>query len=266
LSDITITAAGRLLFARTADRVVGLMTAIAQEHGVGLMFPPELADDADADKTALRLVQAAVAHLKASGCSFCQLVLPTPDREKSAPFAAAGFVHLTDALILHRSLAEAPPIRPGGIVSVACDPIRDRETLEGLIGEIGVGSLDCPELDVWRTPRSLLEGHRTAAGDHPAEWRLYEQSGKCVGAAFAFHDRDADCWELLFFGVVPEARGRGLGHAILQDVVARAATTAGAIRAAVDFRNAYAISTYGRSLFLPRESVEVWIHSLAAAS
>lgn len=266
MRDITLAASDRFLFARTADRVVGAMGVVVQPGGTGLVFPPEVPDCEDREGIEQRLIQGALLRLRQSGARFAQLVLPPSEAERATAFEQAGFRHLTDGVMLELPLTRLRHVASPAVAAVDADPQRDEALLVRLIGEINQGSLDCSELDAYRTPEEVLEGHRSAAGATSARWRIYTVGDDPAGMSVAIDIGDGEGWELLFFGIIPKHRGCGLGRAILVDVAGQTRSQAKVLRAACDSGNRYAAAVYEAVGFQKTGLAGIWIHSLGSGA
>lgn len=258
MRDITIAYSDRFLFARAGEQVLGVMGVIPQPGGTGLVFPPEIEAADDPEDVERRLIEAALIRLQRAGSSFAQLVLGLAERPRAVPFEKRGFVHLTDGLMLTRDALMSPPGTDDRLTGRVCNPMEDEPLLVSLIAAVNQGSLDCPELDRWRTPKQLFDGHLAATQSHRSSWMVYSSHGSNVGLSITMDGNDDGAWELLTFGVVPEFRGRGWGLAIL-DIVASKMPV---VHAACDVRNRYAKETYASGGFLETARAGIWIHSL----
>lgn len=266
MTTVSLAATDQFLFARTADRVVGSMGVVPLPHGVGLVFPPEVDDGPDALDVRRLLIEGSVRRLAKAGSRFAQLVLPDDQRALAAGFVEAGFVRLTDAVSLERDLSLPLPAPAATLTAECCDPVADDRRLTALLQDLNRGSLDCPELDAHRTADEVFEGHRQAAFQGRSEWLVYRAGRDPIGAAIWIDCPDEEIGELLFFGVLPEARGRQFGRAILGDVLARCRPIRTRIRAASDSRNRYAIACYNAAGFSQTGVAGIWIHSLRRTS
>jgi len=266
VSTFTIAATERFLFARTVDRVVGSMGVVPQPHGLGLVFPPDVESIGATVEIRRLLIRAAVQRLQQSGCRFAQLVLPDEQRGLADPFVESGFVPLTDAITFEHDRGPSRRSEAVGLAAETCNPQSDTGFLVKLVGRINQGSLDCPELDAYRTAAEVVSGHIAAASLGQSEWLIYHSAADPIGTAIWMDCPADDVCELLFFGVVPEFRGNGFGGAILNDVLLRCAPIRPRIRAAVDSRNHYAINCYSSAQFEPTARAGIWIHSLGRTS
>jgi GNAT superfamily N-acetyltransferase len=262
LAGISIAVGERFLFARQGDRVLGLIGAVAQPGGVGLVFPPEV-DAADRASLGGLLIASAIERLRRAGCAFAQLVLTPTNSDWGTDFECKGFRKLTEALMLERSLALPIPPPQADLTARFADIETDVMVLESLIGRINQGARDCPELDRLRTPSQILQGHRAVIEAEGGACRIYRSGADDCGlAVWTVREAEAAA-ELIFLGVVPDYRGRGHGIAMLIDFLRAAAPDCRLAQAAVDSRNHYAIRCYNAMKFESLASAEVWIHDLS---
>lgn len=105
-------------------------------------------------------------------------------------------------------------------------------------------TLDCPGLAGLRATADVLEGH-FGVGARRRHWLVARESGAARGACLLNLAPDGRGAELVYFGLAPEARGRGIGSVLLDaglDAVARSG--AATVSLAVDARNTPAKKLY----------------------
>jgi ribosomal protein S18 acetylase RimI-like enzyme len=108
-----------------------------------------------------------------------------------------------------------------------------------------VGSQDCPEASGLRTIEEVLAGHRAQGVFDPAMWWLVRDASKPVGVLLINAVRDESVWEVVYMGIVPEARGRGYGRQLLNFALREARSAGvGRVELSVDSRNIYACQIY----------------------
>jgi ribosomal protein S18 acetylase RimI-like enzyme len=123
-------------------------------------------------------------------------------------------------------------------------------------------SLDCPALNGMRDMDDVLAGHRSAAGPagaaefDPRLWRVLLHrppgGGDAIprGVMLLCRIDPTEAMELVYIGLAPEARGRGLGSLLVRQALADAATdNRRRLTLAVDSRNRPAMSLYFRHGF-----------------
>lgn len=91
----------------------------------------------------------------------------------------------------------------------------DRALLERLLEESYVDTRDCPGLAQMRRTSDILDGHM-ATGEHDPSmwWILHDAHGPC-GTALLSPVPSAQCVEVVYFGLSPRVRGRGLSRVLL---------------------------------------------------
>jgi ribosomal protein S18 acetylase RimI-like enzyme len=137
-----------------------------------------------------------------------------------------------------------------------CDPIVFRDTLLATYE----GTLDCPELNGLRTPDEVMAGYLADTTDPRRWWLALDADGASVGVLLLADGAGPESWDVAYVGVVPGARGRGVGRALVLHAVAEAkAANRRKLGLAVDARNAPAIRLYTALGFKPCGCREVFL-------
>lgn len=251
LADGGLDPDGLLVATDPAGTISGAMLAQPLPGNAGLVWPPE----ADTPEAAEALTGSAVAWLRARGCRFGQALLTPEELPAAAPLLQHGFRHITRLWNLRRPVAtEISP--PDGLSLVEFDA-ENRATFVQTLLATHTGTRDCPELNGIRTADEVLAGHR-AAGYAPGRWWLACAAGEPVGVLLLGDGPTAADRELAYVGVVPSARGRGTGRALVTRALTLAAAEgAAAVTLAVDARNDPAARLYRGLGFRPFDAREV---------
>jgi ribosomal protein S18 acetylase RimI-like enzyme len=241
-----------------SGRIVGAMMTQALAGKTAALWPPEVSPSWRRGALAAALVQAALVDLSARGYRLVQAALD----ESAGPQAArdltrGGMARVTELLYLERETATPLPPREPEAPDFRWRPFEPsieaefREVLQATY----VGSLDMPELEGARGLEDILAGHRAAGLFVPGRWQLGRLPGEPEAAAVllltAVPGRDA--WEVIYLGLTPRARGRGLGCAVIRQALETARGHASVLELAVDLRNTPAVRLYGSTGFLPRD-------------
>ncbi len=199
--------------------------------------------------------------------------LVPPDRPTLGPaLQEAGFNRLTRLVYLDwKPTGDDPKLSPDFTSESRADNRdltwisydSDRELLfEEAIERTYVQSLDCPELTGLRPISDVLIGHRAAGIFDPALWSLAMRDGVPAGVILLNRIPSTRALELVYMGVAPEARGHGVGDALLRRGLGSAvAVGAKVVALAVDERNAPARRLYDRWGFTETSAQEAWIVS-----
>jgi len=247
--------AGHNLFgAWLGNTLVGAAWVTPLPGAVVLVWPPLGAQDA---AVAAQLWSQVDAAIQRQNVKLAQIVLPEVDESTAAAMSAHGFVPLTTLKYLQRQLTRVPhcPLEELDLLPVD----RQSPVLATLLPRTYEGSQDCPELDGVRTIAEVLEGH---AGDptvnDPHWWLIKKKDGE-KGVMLVNADRTAPLWDLVYFGLVPEARGQGLGRQTLGWLLEHAQSRGARIlTVAVDARNVVALRLYKGLGFEPFDQRQVW--------
>lgn len=126
------------------------------------------------------------------------------------------------------------------------DPER-HEALRAALEASYVDTRDCPELCGLRATDDVISSHRSTGAFDPSTWWLIWADGAPQGCILMTHCPDHDSVELVYLGLSPGLRGRGLGVRLLRGAIARTARFgAKETTCAVDRRNTPAVRLYER--------------------
>ena len=186
---------------------------------------------------------------------------------RSQAFVLGGMRHLASLDYMERSAGaagEAPRGIPDGIRLEPWDPA-ERDMLQRLLVDTYVETLDCPGLAQMREPADILDGH-LAAGEHdPSLWTIAWSEDRPVAALLLSPSQATESLEVVYLGIVPDHRARGLGRALMSRAISlgngRAERTIGL---AVDSRNTPAVALYSRCGFRTVRRREAFVASLGA--
>lgn len=206
------------------------------------------------------LLEELIARLSSSGVRLVQTLLALPAGGEAESLRQAGFSHAANLLYLvstRRSLPTQPP--SDGLEFCAYSP-RDKQRLTDIVERTYVGSLDCPQLEALRDVDDVLAGYQAVGRFDPARWLIASHDGVDVGCVLLAEHEGAGQWELTYLGVVPEARSRGFGLAIVRHAQ-WLAYQAGCERIvlAVDGNNQPALDVYAAAEFVAWDERRVYL-------
>lgn len=245
-----------LWVARRRGRIVGAMLTQVLAGRAAAIWPPEVERGWGSGHLASSLVRTALEAYRARGLRLAQALV---DRQAlgrpGADLARGGLPYVTDLLYLGRPTADPLPVPPD-VPELRWEDFsaENRGEFSRTLERTYAGSLDMPELGGLRSLDDVLEGHRARGQFDPGRWRLGRLMGGEVSgpvAVLLLSAGEPKTWEVSYLGLVPEARGRGLGLASLAHALDRARPAADRIELAVDVRNAPAEGLYRRCGFTP---------------
>ena len=176
--------------------------------------------------------------------ALAQILFATTDPIDEEFLAAAGFTRLVDLAYLTLERSNFPNPRETSLEFV---PRADEhpKRLAAMIERSYRATLDCPELNELREPAEVIAGYKVQgqfAGDN---WFLVRAEGADIGCLILTEHPPGKNWELVYMGVVPEARGHGYGEQIVRFAVERTRQSrAERLVLAVDQRNQPALDMY----------------------
>lgn len=146
---------------------------------------------------------------------------------------------------MHRKRDVSGESLPTGVELVGYRPGVDETELAGLLPSTYEGTLDCPELSTVRRPVDVIASHRAAGAWTPDLWWIIHVDGEPNGVALFNPIPEQDAIELVYFGLTPGVRGRGLGARLLRCAFDRfAGRDERFITCACDERNTPAMRMY----------------------
>ena len=241
-----------------SGRIVGAMMTQALAGKTAALWPPEVGPSWRRAAVAAAMVEAALADLSARGCRLVQAALDESAGSQAArDLARGGMPRITELLYLERDTATPlPPLGPEApdFDWRPFDPSIEAEFREVLQATY-VGSLDMPELEGARGLEDILAGHRAAGLFVPGRWQLGRLAAEPEAAAVLLLTEvpGRDAWEVVYLGITPAARGRGLGRAVIRRALESARDHAPILELAVDLRNTPAVRLYHATGFTPRD-------------
>ncbi|MBI1904453.1 MAG: GNAT family N-acetyltransferase [Planctomycetia bacterium] len=270
----------RLILARRGQRLVGASLATLLPGRYGVVAAPQLVAGGPLD-TGRLLAESAAEDLASRGAAVAQGLLDIGAADDIRHFAGAGYQHLASLVYLadregpladERAPAAAAAVGEPQVdfVPVAFDDRGWRRLIE-VVDRTYEGTLDCPGLNGVRKTRDVLEGYRHGAQFVPEGWLLVRDgvrdadhgAGRGDIGCLILARHEEGLFELVYMGLVPEARGRGLGLSITRHAQQLARQLGGKqLILAVDAKNAPARALYARAGFLPIEIKEAYFKVL----
>jgi ribosomal protein S18 acetylase RimI-like enzyme len=212
-----------------------------------IIWPPP-SDDPVADA----LFRAAAAFVDERRIGVTQMIASPSDGFAVGDMASRGFERLADLVYMFAEVdrAGAQASQTSQSLQFESNAGSDSARLGAVIEQTYLGTRDCPALDGVRSLSDVIAGYRTQGDYRPQHWYLVVEGGRDVGVLLLAEHAGAASWELIYMGVVPAARGRQFGEAIVRFAIETVRRAGGErIVLAVDAANAPARRMYQRSGF-----------------
>lgn len=236
-----------LLIALRDGNPVGALLAVVRPGRMAFLWPPVLHPGESGTLAAEELLRTAAGRLDAAGVVVTQCLLEKDDAVGREVLNASGFPYSTDILLLSRpvdDLEDLPAALDESLTIRAYD-LSSHDEFKAVIERTYIDTLDCPGLSSCRSAEDALTSYRAASNFDGALWQLGCIDGKGVGVLLEQEHRERLAREIVYLGIVPEARRKGLGRALLVRSL-NAANAAGieSCEVAVDSENRYALNLY----------------------
>jgi ribosomal protein S18 acetylase RimI-like enzyme len=247
-----------VLVAHGQAGLCGAVVCVPLRGASGLVWPPQAVAGADRTRVEDQLLLSGLGWLRRRGAKVAQALLAAEEAALAIPLERNGFAHVTALLYLRRPLAEEGPGLGSPRVPLSYQTYRHDEALfQDTLLHTYEETRDCPELNGVREVAEIIDGHQAQGPWHPERWWLAQEAGRPVGVVLLTEVADWQAWDIAYLGVVPAARGRGVGRQLTAKALweARAAGAA-QLTLAVDERNQPARRLYaglGFELFDRRE-------------
>jgi ribosomal protein S18 acetylase RimI-like enzyme len=226
--------------------LLGAMVCQPVPGASGLVWPPQAVPGSGQREIEDQLLRYAIGWLRQRGSKLGQTLL----REEEIPLANSlerhGFVHITSLWYMRHELYVLPAKAAAASeltyqTYCRCDQALFHRTLQRSYEQ----THDCPEVNGVRNLEEVLEGHQAQGIHNPEHWWLALQANEPVGVLLVAEISESQGWDLSYVGVIPEARGRGIGRELTRKAMQEArAAGATQITLAVDTRNRPAWSLY----------------------
>lgn len=255
-----------LLIAFVEGRAIGAALAVVQPDRMafawppGVMIPDDLATTPSVGAVADRLMGALDAWIDESPARFAQILIEPDAPPDFDLLRSHGFVPVADLEMRQRWLNE--PL--GRWTPPAWTTLTYEESLATRFAEViertYAGSLDCPAFTGFRSGAEALESHRAAGVFDPTMWTLFEVEGRDAGVLLLAPQPDQKACELVYTGIVPEFRGRGLGKNLVEYALQRVRNRGDArMCLCVDSSNHYACAIYDALGIVVEGVRSVWL-------
>ncbi|MDA7950573.1 MAG: GNAT family N-acetyltransferase [Pirellulaceae bacterium] len=250
-----------LLVATYQGKILG--TIWACEHAgraASLFYPKTNLDDSEQGiELSHMLMKSLKKRLLKRQIRFGQLSFTEPTTAEETFLADYGFCKKTILQYLVASTTARPQFPQSRLQFEPFTPSQT-ERLKETLEKTYLGSLDCPEATQLRPLDEVVAGYQEIGDYHPGRWFFLRQNGETVGCLLLNDHPSDQQWELVYFGLIPSARGKSLGQEVV-DFAKWQGKRGGRDRIvlAVDERNQPALDIYRRLGFLQWERKVIYL-------
>jgi ribosomal protein S18 acetylase RimI-like enzyme len=191
------------------------------------------------------------------GIPLTQLVVGPEDGYSAELLTRCGFPKFAELSYLFADVAAAGKFResPASQGQPSARDVRfvslgscNEQRFGRLIEQTYIESCDCPGLDDVRSMAEVLAGYRAQGRFSPDDWYIVERNDEEVGALILAEHPAVQNWELVYMGLIPAVRRRGIGQQMVRFALEVVAARGGErLVVAVDSSNEPALLTYQRA-------------------
>ena len=210
----------------------------------------------------VNLIREVSRDVLSKGYPMIQRFVPEKSHPDAAALLGAGFEELVELTSMVAPLGEQRSAvdEVKGYEFVNYGNFRVRQ-LKTTIQSTYRGSLDCPRLVGVRPMSDIINSHKTTGIFRPQWWWMLRFKGKPVGCVLVNRTANQNEAEIIYLGVVPEFRGKGLGELMLR-WTATCVHCEGVkqLTLAVDSQNSAAVNLYERFGF--QKTFSRWAYAM----
>jgi ribosomal protein S18 acetylase RimI-like enzyme len=170
------------------------------------------------EPAAAGIVRGALERAQHGDVRFVQALADPADPRGAELLQACGFSPVTDVLYLVCTLAgrqTAQSCEALRLVQVVDTPAK-LEHLSQLISQTYAGSQDCPRLNGLRSLDDVLASYRAVGESGSSHWYVAEAENADAGCILLAEHSSPRELEIVYMGIAPDFRGRGLGMELVQ--------------------------------------------------
>jgi len=233
------------------ERVAGMCLWVPARGKSAMLFAPPLSEYPESADATQAAIVAALADARQAGLGIVQAILEPSDAAGKTIFAAAGLARLATLAYMERKPPGSVPDAAEMELPAEYRVEHYRPATHGLFREAiersYEGTLDCPLLAGMRDIEDAIEGHKGVGIFDAAMWSVVLAGEKVAGCLLLAEIPQRNGLELVYLGLAPEARGKGLGRILMKRLLAVATRRHFDVATlAVDAGNVSAVRLYRR--------------------
>lgn len=180
------------------------------------------------------------------GMRLAQVLLDPAESAARGFYEMCGFTYLAELVYLEAKAKDQEVKTPEAFELVNYSVALHGEFVRAIQASYR-DTLDCPGLNGVRTVEDVIAGHKAAGAFSEKFWFMAREAGEPRGVLLLSPVPPSDAMELVYIGLAPEGRRRGLSDALMR-LAFQTAARAGCHRltTAVDSKNAPALRMYMR--------------------
>jgi ribosomal protein S18 acetylase RimI-like enzyme len=251
-----------ILVIRKGKQILSSLVCVVLPGATALVWPPRVRQGGPSKfHEQDMLLRQASQWLRQRGARLAQALVSGNEPEVGPALVRNGFAHITTLQFFrHQLVVPIPWLMASERLQFQTYDCTDPAVFHATLDRTYEGTLDFPEINGVRTIEEVIVGHQAQGKYRPQNWWLAWLEGNPAGVMLVADMPDWPAWDLLYLGVVPEARGRGCGREMLHKLFFEAKAAAiQQITVSVDMRNWMAFRLYTTAGFDALEQREVYL-------
>ena len=254
-----------LWVALRADQILAATAILPSAGHVGMVFVSPLNNLSHINLVG-DLIATACTWAPSKGAKLLQAILDPDQVPEQSALKRAGFRSLSNLVYMQLSPLRDVPVAlslENGIAIEKYGP-GTRSKFEAGILKSYQETLDCPSLVGLRTIDDIIAGHMAAGEHHPELWYVLSHGEDPVGVMLLSMLPNRRSAEVVYLGLSPGYRGRGLGRRLMEFGISEVARRgARSMLLAVDDQNPPAKKLYESMRFTPYSRKHAMIMALS---
>ncbi|MCL2639581.1 MAG: GNAT family N-acetyltransferase [Phycisphaerales bacterium] len=238
----------RQVLAMEGNVVAGMCLWVPAAGRTAMLFGTSLSEFPESVVATRLAIQAAIEDARQAGVVLAQAMLEPADAVGQNVYAEAGMSQLATLTYMERQPPVQPPMFEGlpGITLIPYSESRHADFHRAIV-ESYRDTLDCPALSGMRNVDDVIAGHKAVGPFDPELWSVLLLDGVAVGCLLLSEIPARRALELVYLGLSPPVRGRGLGRMLMRRVLSIASQRHFDVATlAVDAANTPAVKLYRR--------------------
>lgn len=189
-----------------------------------LLFVPANYQNTDQSQAARTLTEKILAQYVQRDTVLAQILFEPTDHRIIELHKSMGFGQLAELIYLQTSLRKtySRPTLPTGMELHTYSP-HTHDFFTAAIQQSYADSLDCPALSGLRSIEDVMIGHKGAGEFDPKYWFVLMQNSQPLGVALLSPLPANQSMELVYLGLIPQARRKRLGDFLFRHALATTA-------------------------------------------
>lgn len=197
--------------------ITAALPIVSPGRTVQLMLPTAAPATAGQPQALDKLIQRLCCHYRNQGIILAQGLVDPDNKRLIECLSCCSFSKVAELIYLRHSSPQTYQRYqlPPGLQAIHYSP-QNHNLFAATVLASYENTLDCPAMDGIRPIDDVLAGHKAVGPFDPQLWTLLMDGQQAVGVALISRLYDGNAGELVYIGLPAPARGRGLGHVLLQ--------------------------------------------------